>query len=460
MKIRTVLYLTIGAIVVSVLSVLYTTNREVLDRHIFLGHGLSMPVWSCILLASGVSMLVPLLFGLLRDAREFLRNLASRSRAVDQREAEKHYVKGVEAMLNGREEKALEHFNAALQADPQHFEALLKGGEVLRTLRRHGEAIEYHRRAARAREGDLQPLYSLVADYMDSGAAENAKAVLNRIIEIAPKRSLNAYRQFRAICMREGAWDKAWDIQQRIEEQLSELGRSSKPEKKYHLAIRHMLARRHLDEGRPRDAIGVLRRLVRVDPGFVPAHLRLGRALLAIGQPESAVEAWEEGYQATGHPIFLTTIEDHYLKDEQPRRAIEALKAALWKSKKDILPRFFLGKLYLRLEMLDEALAEFGRIKSRVAYFPALHHNLAKILERHGNYREAIREMETLLMQAEALRVEYVCATCSKRYPSWDEQCDRCGEWNTIVVDYREERGVEELGLSSAPVYTVEGQEG
>jgi tetratricopeptide (TPR) repeat protein len=396
MKIRTVLYLTIGAIVVSVLSIVYTTNREVLDRHIFLGHGLSMPVWSAILFVGGFSMLVPLLFGLARDARRFFRTVGARRQ----------------------------------------------------------------QNAARAREGDVAPLYSLVADYQESGAAENAKAVLNRIIAMDPKRSLNAYRQFRAICVREGAWDKAWEIQQRIEELLSGLGRPPRSEKKHHLAIRLMLARRHVDEGRPRDAIGVLRRIIRMEPAFVPAHLRLGRALTALGQPESAVEAWEEGWQATGHPIFLTTIEDHYLREEQPRRAIEALKSAVWKSRQDILPRFFLGKLYLRLEMLDEALAEFSRLRGRVAHFPALHYSLARIHERHGNYREAIRELETLLSQAEPLRAEYACATCARRYPEWTEHCERCGEWNTIGVDFREERGVEELGLSSAPVYTVEGQEG
>ena len=459
MKIRTVLYLTIGAIVVAVLSILYSTNREVLDRHVFIGHGLSLPVWSCILLASGFSMLVPLLFGLLRDLRRFFGNLTVRRQRINQKEAEQRYVRGVEAMLNGREERALEHFNAVLDLDPQHFEALLQGGDVLRTLRRHAEAIEYHRRAARAREGDVRPLYSLVADYEESGAAENAKAVLNRIIEISPKRSLNAYRQFRAICMREGSWDKAWEIQQKIEELLSGMGRPAKGEKKYHLAIRYMLARRHLDEGRPRDAIGILRRLVRVDPSFVPAAWRLGKALVALGQPEAAVEAWEEGFLATSHPIFLTTIEDHYLKEEQPRRAIEALKAAVARGKKDILPRFFLGKLYFRLEMLDEALAEFTRMKSRVAYFPALHYHMARILERHGNYREAIRELETLMLQAEAIKVEYLCSVCSRRYPAWVEHCERCGEWNSVGVDFREERGVEELGLSTAPVYTVESQE-
>ena len=39
MKFRTVVYLMIGAIVVAVLSILYNTNQEVLNRQIFFGHG-------------------------------------------------------------------------------------------------------------------------------------------------------------------------------------------------------------------------------------------------------------------------------------------------------------------------------------------------------------------------------------------------------------------------------------
>ncbi|HZN04470.1 MAG TPA: hypothetical protein VFD06_12885, partial [Candidatus Polarisedimenticolia bacterium] len=80
MKIRTVLYLTLGAILVAVLSVLYTTNRAVLDQSLSLGHGITMPVWGCLLLASLLSMLIPILFGLLKDAREFLSTLTSGSR--------------------------------------------------------------------------------------------------------------------------------------------------------------------------------------------------------------------------------------------------------------------------------------------------------------------------------------------------------------------------------------------
>ena len=149
MKIRTVLYLMFGATVVAVLSILYTLNRDVLNQPLVVGRGLTMPVWLCFLGVSLVSMLVPLLFGLLRDLRRMVGGLTVRRRQRSQQEAEEGYLQGIEAMLNGREERALEHFNAVLALDPDHFDALLKGGETLRSLRRHAEAIEYHRHAAR-----------------------------------------------------------------------------------------------------------------------------------------------------------------------------------------------------------------------------------------------------------------------------------------------------------------------
>ncbi len=109
--------------------------------------------------------------------------------------------------------------------------------------------------------------------------------------------------------------------------------------------------------------------------------------------------------------------------------------------------------------MIDEALQQFSQMKGRVTYFPALHYYLAKIQERRGNLGEAFKELELVLRQSELLKVEYVCGTCSRRHPDWVDYCDRCGEWNSVVVDFREERAVEELGISSAPVYTAESGE-
>src|SRR5947208_7995700 len=114
MKIRTVLYLMSGAIVVIVLSILYGTNKDTLDSQIVFGRGLHIPVWFALLLASGVSMLIPLLFGVLRDLRRMLRDFTVRRQARSRQEAEELYLRVVESMPNRREGRALQNFNAVL----------------------------------------------------------------------------------------------------------------------------------------------------------------------------------------------------------------------------------------------------------------------------------------------------------------------------------------------------------
>ena len=59
-----------------------------------------MPVWVTILAVSGISMLVPLLFGLLRDLRRMFSGLTARRKVRSQQEAEERYLIGIESRLN------------------------------------------------------------------------------------------------------------------------------------------------------------------------------------------------------------------------------------------------------------------------------------------------------------------------------------------------------------------------
>ena len=54
----------------------------------------------------------------------------------------------------------------------------------------------------------------------------------------------------------------------------------------------------------------------------------------------------------------------------------------------------------------------------------------------------------------------FVCQACGAVTTRWSGKCAACGEWNSIVVDFQEERPIEELGISTAPVYTAESGEG
>ena len=134
MKLRTFFFLLSGAVLVFVLSLLYTPNSETLNRPIVLTRDFTMPVWAAFLFVALASMAIPLIFGLLRDVKHLFDSITRRRVVRTQKELERRYVLGIEAILNGREERALEHFNAILQRDPAHFEALIKAGDVHREM--------------------------------------------------------------------------------------------------------------------------------------------------------------------------------------------------------------------------------------------------------------------------------------------------------------------------------------
>jgi lipopolysaccharide biosynthesis regulator YciM len=454
-RLRTFFFVIVLSVIVLILAILYRPNATVLDSHIQLSRDFSLPVWAAFLFVSLASMAVPVVFGLLRDVKHLLDSVTRRRTARLQKEVERLYLLGVEAILSGREERALEHLRAILQRDPEHFEALLKAGDVCREMGQHRESVDFHRRALRVRESDLRPLFALVEDYEKSGDMTAARETLGRIIERKPKRALTAYRKLRSLLVKEQEWLSALEVQEKIEAILGETG-IKKADQRFSLGIPYQVACRHAAEERPREAVAILRKLVKTAPGFVPAAWKLGKVLVATGAADEAVETWRRGFEETSAPIFLASLEDHFLQMEEPERAIEIFKQLVWRANREVVPRYCLGKLYYRLEMLDEALDVFRALNSRLSYAPTIHFYIARILERRGDPAQAAREYSLLMNQLDPLRLEYRCTSCSCRYSAWRDFCDTCGEWNSIQIDLKEQLTLEEMGLSSAPVYDVE----
>jgi len=436
---------------VFVLSLLYTPNRETLNERIFFSRDVSLPVWATFLLVALCAMAVPVVFGMLRDVKQLVDSVTRRRAIKLRKEIEQRYVLGIEAILNGREERALEHFNTILQRDPFHFESLIKAGDVHRVLGRIPQAIELHRRARQVRENDLRALFALVEDYELAQDSPLARATLSQIIESKPKRAITAYRKLRSLLVREKDWEAAQEIQRKIEDLLGEGIRVE--DRRYSLGIPYQLACRLAGEERNKDALAILRRQVKEHPDFVPATWKLGKVLVATGESDEAVAIWRRGFEATSAPVFLTTLEDHFLQLEEPERAIEVFKQLVWKAKRDIIARFFLGKLYYRLEMLDEALDVFRSLRSKVSYAPTIPFYIARILERRGDPLQAAREYSLLLSQMDPLRLEFHCATCASRYSAWRDFCETCGEWNSIQLDLKEQLTLEEMGINPTLVY-------
>jgi lipopolysaccharide biosynthesis regulator YciM len=455
MKLRTFLYILVAMGATYAMLTLFVANRAVLMEHTFhYWGGFELPVGLSLILFLVAGVAITLLAGVTREASKMMEGWRLREASRTSEAIEEEYGRGLSAVLEGRDDEALRHFRAVLERDSRHFNTLLKLGEVMRSQERYDDAIEYHRKAHHLKDDDRRPLYALVEDYEAKGDLEHARNVLGRIIGLK-RDSLSAWRKLRWLHMKERNWTKALAAHHRVEKRLSATDPRDRGDSRFGWGIRYEIAGDLLAAGKAKDATNVLRKLIRDDPRFIPAHVRLGEALKAQGLVAEAVDAWYQGFEVTGSPIFLSVLEEHFLVQEQPLAAIEALKRCVARARKDTLPRFYLGKLFFRLEMLDDALAILQSLDGRASYAPTLHYLLGRIHERRRNHRDAATEYRKVIKEMELVQLDYRCRACKQTRADWAARCGHCGEWNTIEVDFREEISLDDLGLAPAPVYTA-----
>ena len=455
MRPKTFIYVLIGlALGFGLLSAFYA-NRELLSERFIVWSGRTIPLYAVLGVAFLIGLGLALSFTLVRESHHMLERWRQQRSQREARLVDDLYARAVEAMLDGSPAAALEKLRAVLAQQPRRVEALLKAGEILRVEDRPDEAAELHLRAHHASPEDLRPLYELVADAETRHDAAAAKRYLAQIIQLKPQSSLTAYRQLRDIHMHEEAWDQALKVQERIDKIRPVESDETLSDARIHLGIRYESAARLARLDRHRDATSRLRRLLKEHPTFVPAWRKLGELRLETENAEAGVASWVEGYRATQAPVLLQTLEDHFLASEQPERALEVFRQAVSEAEHDTVPRFLLGRLFYRLEMLDEALSELTALQDRASHAPALIYTLARILERRGRHAEANEHYRRIVREDELLSSQFKCLECGRESDTWLERCPACGQWNSLEVDFKEDVSLEELGISTAPVYTA-----
>ena len=454
MQIRTFIGVVISMLLVVFIAGIGYQNSGLLDQTFQLTPTRTVPLWTAMVGAFIAGVLTFLVAFLLRGSAGLIERLRMLQGRRAGRAVADLYERGIEAALEGHEERALEHFRAILSRNPDHFQALLKAGSVHRSLGRVQEAVEMHKRAHRLQDTSLEPLYELVKDYEALDQVAKAKVVLDRIIEMRPRRALSAFRSLRRYAIKEGDWDRAWNLQRRIESQVERDPAKLSAERRFGIGIRYEMAGEASREGREREALNSLRKLARAAPDFVPAQFRLGEILAERGLDDDAVQVWFQGFRQTGAPAFLSRLEEHYLDSEDPEGAIRVLQNAVAESGHDFLPRFFLAKLYLRLEMIDEAWRELQLLSDRATGSPVLHAHLGYVHERRREFQAASEAYRRVIQDQDYLQLQYRCQSCQHATPKWHDRCERCDAWNTIVLDFGEDPGLEALDLTAGPVYS------
>jgi len=196
--------------------------------------------------------------------------------------------------------------------------------------------------------------------------------------------------------------------------------------------LHYEIGRERLEKGDRAAAISHLKDALRAQPEFVPAALLLGEAHLKAGEPREALRVWERAAEGPQPALpVLSRIEQLHRSEGRPTRMISLYQDALARHPDNLALAFGLGRVYFELAMLDEAAEQFQKMEVRAPELPLIHAYLGAILERRGQFRDAMEEYRRALRQSDRIEWPHRCAACGAAHSRWVDRCPACRRWNT-----------------------------
>ncbi|HET8533548.1 MAG TPA: tetratricopeptide repeat protein [Methylomirabilota bacterium] len=265
------------------------------------------------------------------------------------------------------------------------------------------------------------------------GAVEAPRpAVAPRAEAVAPLRGPEpaSARAGRDALIERRRWADALAAQTQL---LSAVPREQKAAEEAILAgLHYEIGRERLERGDLAGATSQLKEALRVQPDFVPAALLLGEAHLKAGEPRDALRVWERAAEAPQPALpVLARIEQRHREEGRPTRMISLYRNALDRHPDNLALAFGLGRVYFELAMLDEAAEQFQKMEVRAADLPLIHAYLGAILERRGQFRDAMEEYRRALRLSDSVQWPHHCGACGALHPRWVDRCPSCRRWNT-----------------------------
>jgi len=387
------------------------------------------PVFLVLLCIAGGALTVVMLFGV-REVRTFILNWRSTQRRKREEKLQSYYSSGVLASLSRRTSEAITQLQKVLALDPLHARALLSLGNIFRREKHYNEAIRLHLRARSLEEGNLEILFSLARDLEDAKRYDEAIQALEGVLKLDSTNPTALYR-IRDIYIQNSRWQAAHAVQERLlKAGLSE--HEVRAETQVMTGLKYEVGRQSLERGDLDLARRYFREAIKLDKGFLPARIGFGELLIRESKLKQAAESWEKSYGKTGNPLFLQRLEDLYLEMGEPGEMLRIYQVALSRNDQNPLLKLALGKLYYRLEMIDDAdlLSTLEGLQDPTG---ALHKIMACLYIRKGDTESALMILQDALNRPRPVGAPFACTACHDEAHEWSGRCQACGRWNSLA---------------------------
>lgn len=382
-----------------------------------------------ILLSVSLGGLLVMIAAGVRQTKALYLNWTYRKRHKKESQVEETYKTGVNAFLAKRYKESISLFQKGLAINSNHVNTLLKLGEIYRIQNNVSEAIRLHRRANLADDQNMEALFQLVDDLQAARQLDEAVSVLQEILR-RDDANQTGLISLRNIYLSLSQWEEAHSVEEKILKlPLSDEIRQK--EQAVFLGIKFEKGMSFLGRNQTEAARRSFKSAVKIDKLFLPAYIGLGEVYIKEGRIESAMTLFEKGYDITQNPILLHRLEELCLELGQPDRILQVYQKTVRKQPSGVALKFYLGKLYSRLEMIDEAFDLFSEIESQMDHLADLQKIMGILYLKRGDPLQAAEAFQKALLLATDAVISYRCSSCHAATAQWSGRCVKCGTWNS-----------------------------
>jgi lipopolysaccharide biosynthesis regulator YciM len=342
------------------------------------------------------------------------------------------HQEGMQAFLSRRLGDAKVIFQKALALDSHRIETLMWLGNLYRAEHNFVEAIRLHQTAHRVEPRNVEVLLELATDLEGAKRYEDALQALQDILRIDSDH-LAALIRKRDLLIRLEKWSDALEIQHRLVK-ANLPAADAQAASDLLVGCMYEVGRQFLERGHPEKARRYFRGAIKKDRRFLPAYIGLGEILLHEGKIKNAVEILEKVYAKTKSIIILHRLEELHLELGEPAEIIRVYQTAIQRDPQNPVLQFYLGKLYYRLEMVDDAYELLSALEGPHDQLADYHKIMANLHLRKHNMEEAVLELKKALGFRKRVVVPYRCLHCQAESREWSGRCRACGQWNSFVA--------------------------
>jgi lipopolysaccharide biosynthesis regulator YciM len=416
-------------LLLGVLALFAISNNDPTTINVPFDRTYEIPKIGLILISSIFGAFSMLLIFVIRDTKRFMATYQFQKKQKKFEKIQSLYSRAVNAVLAHDEPGARSALEDILKVEAGHTDALLRLGDIAASREQFEESEGYYKRALESDPKSLEARFCLQNIMERTEKWPEALVYAEEILDIDPD-NLSALYGKRSLLERECRWDDVIEVQKDVLKHEHDSD-DRKREQFNLLGYKYELARASLEKGELEKASKIFRSILREDASFVSAHLGIAEVMLISGESESAASFLEKAYEQTGAQIILARIEDLLINLGEPSRLIRTYRQAISENPDDDMLKFLLGKLYYRLEMIDdafEALFSIGMPDAFMDYYRLL----GELYLRRDQCGKALEEFKKTPGLDKPLRLPYCCSVCNHFEDDWTGRCPKCGSWNTF----------------------------